>query len=101
MSLSPYTLWSDTARTRFFLIPDDEQLPPGEFDLRTITGRHLKVDAATLAQFEISEQEAKEWLKGEFGKMLEGARAAADRFIEKLRQGPPDVTEDEKPAGDK
>ena len=55
MSLSPYTLWSDTARTRFFLIPDDEQLPPGDFDLRTITGGHLKVDAAALAEFEISE----------------------------------------------
>jgi hypothetical protein len=101
MSLSPYTLWSDTARTRFFLIPDDEQLPAGDFDLRTITGRHLQVDAAALAQFEISEHEAKAWLKGEFGKMLDGARAAADRFIERLRQGPPAAGEDEKPADDR
>jgi hypothetical protein len=105
MPLEPYTLWSDPERTRFFLVPDDKELPPGQFVLRTITGRNMEVDEAALAEYEISEQEAKEWLKGEFGKMLDGARAAVDRFIEKLRQGPPEPGEDNKttdtkPSGD-
>ncbi|HKQ04347.1 MAG TPA: hypothetical protein VJ464_04390 [Blastocatellia bacterium] len=96
MTLANFSLWTDTARTRFFLIPDDKQFPLGDFVLRTLTGREMEVDPTALAEYEISEQEAKGWLKGEFGKMLDGARAVADRFIEKLRQGPPGPAEDKK-----
>jgi hypothetical protein len=86
MSLAPLTLWNNPGRSRYFLIPDDAQLPPGEFDLHTLTGRKLKVDPASLAPFELSEEQAKEWLRAEFGKMLDDARAAVDRFIQGLQE---------------
>lgn len=94
------TLWTDPARSRYFLIPDGEQLPPGEFILSTLTGRVLRVDPASLAAFELSEEEAKEWVKAEFGELLDGVRAGIDRFVERLRQGPgggAKVSEDSRP----
>jgi hypothetical protein len=82
------TLWSNSVRSRFFLIPDDNSLPPGDFVLRTITGREQRVASAALAPFEVSEEQAKEWLKDEFGKILDNARGGVNRFLEKLRSGP-------------
>lgn len=86
--LEASTLWTDPARTRYFRIPDGELLPPGDFTLSTLTGRVMRVEEAAVAAFEIAEAEAKEWVKGEFGKLLDGARAGIDRFTERLRQGP-------------
>lgn len=88
MTLDPQTLWTDPARTRYFRIPDAERLPAGEFTLSTLTGRVMRVEGASAAAFEITEAEAKEWVKGEFGKLLDGARAGVDRFTERLRRGP-------------
>ena len=83
-SLLPVSLWSDTLRSRFFLIPDEQLLPPGEFVIRTITGRKLEVDPASLAPFEKTEAEAKKWLESQFGKILDTARGAVDRFVDRL-----------------
>ncbi|HEY8072441.1 MAG TPA: hypothetical protein VIE47_10820 [Methylocystis sp.] len=87
-SLARLTLWSDTSRSHFFLIPDQHPLPPGNFVLRTLTGREQCVDEAALAPYEVSEEQAKNWLESEFGKMLDNARGAVNRFVEKLRGGP-------------
>jgi len=88
MPLSSFTLWTDPARTRYFRLPDGEQLPPGEFVLRTMTGRELRVEEAAAAAFEVSEAEAREWVKAEFGVMLDGVRAGLERLVEKLKRGP-------------
>jgi hypothetical protein len=77
-------LWSDTSRTRFFLIPDDRQLAPGDFRIRTITGRKLDVDPATLSPFELTEEQAKQWLESQFGTMLDSARNAVEGFVNRL-----------------
>ena len=79
------TLWTDSGRTRYFIVPDDTVLSPGDFTLHTITGRKADVDPAALAPFEVSEPQAKAWLEGEFGRMLDTARGAVDRFVDRLR----------------
>ena len=84
-SVTGAALWTDGARTRFFIVPDDAVLPAGDFALRTITGRKADVDPAALAPFEVSEPQAKAWLEGEFGRMLDTARGAVDRFVDRLR----------------
>jgi hypothetical protein len=84
--LQPITVWTNRERSRFFLVPDGEQLPLGKLVLRTLTGRELKVDPSSVAEFEVSEAEAKEWLKGEFGKMLDGTRGAADTLVRNLNE---------------
>jgi hypothetical protein len=82
--MSPLTLWSDAARTRFFLIPDQHQLPPGDLPLHTLTGRKLAVDPAAATSFEVSEEKAKEWLESQFGGLLDSARGAVERWVDRL-----------------
>lgn len=82
------TLWYDQNRNRLFLIPDEEQLPSGDFILRTVTGRELRVEPESAAAFEIGEEEAKDWVKAEFGELLDGVRAGIDSFVERLKKGP-------------
>jgi hypothetical protein len=82
------TLWANAERSRFFLVSDDYLLPPGNFILRTITGHEQRVDATALVPFEVTEEQAKEWVKGEFGEILDNARGAVNLFLEKLRSGP-------------
>ena len=48
------TLWSNHDRTRFFLIPDDRELPGGDFELKTITGRQQHTLENAVIEFEIS-----------------------------------------------
>jgi hypothetical protein len=83
-ALAPLTLWTNLDRTRFFLIPDEQQLSSGEFRIHTVTGRKFTVDPEALTSFEISENEAKSHLESEFSKMLDGAHSAVDRFIDRL-----------------
>lgn len=78
------TLWSDLPRTRHFLIPDGQELPPGDFVLHTVTGRQQQVEAEAMAPFEVTQEEAKAWLKGQFGQIIDKAKGAV---LEALRQG--------------
>ena len=64
------TLWSDGSRNRHFLISEDKKLPSGDFILRTITGRQQEVDPEAVVPFEVSREEAKEWVKTELGGVL-------------------------------
>ena len=81
--ISP-TLWSDVERSRFFLIPGDRQIPPGDFPLRTITGRQMEVEPNALAPFEISREEAKTWLNSQFGQVLEEAKGKLTNYLRNL-----------------
>lgn len=100
MPFDPYTFWTGEGRSRFFLIPDDQQLPPGDFVLRTLTGREMRVAPSALAEFEVSEREAKEWLKGEFGKLLDSARSKIDGFVQKLHEAAREADEEAKKSRD-
>lgn len=85
LSQEPCTLWTNPSRTRYFLLPDAQRFSPGPFLICTITGGRMEVGESQLRPFEVTEDQAKQWLKSEFGKVLDGARAAADRFIADLR----------------
>ena len=63
-------LWSNPERSRFFLIPGDRQIPPGDFPLHTITGRQMKVEPNALTPFEVTRDEAKTWLNSQFGQVV-------------------------------
>ncbi len=63
------TLWTDEPGSRRFLIPDDLELPTGELNLRTATGRERRADPAALAPFEVSAEEAQAWAKAQLGEV--------------------------------
>ena len=83
-NLEDKTVWRTEEGTRYFLVPDDAELPAGEFAIRTVTGRHCKTSEEAVRSFEISEEQATEWLKLQFGNFLDGLRGAAEGFIAKI-----------------
>ena len=96
------SLWSDLTKTRHFLIPDSENLASGDFALRTVTGRQQEVDPDALAPYEVSQEEAKEWLKGQFGQVMEQAKGAlleALRPLQEPRYRPPRRRQPRAPSG--
>jgi hypothetical protein len=52
------TLYASSDRTRFFHVPNEARLPPGDFVVRSLTGRKLEVDPVVLAVYEVPEAEA-------------------------------------------
>ncbi len=91
------TLWSDLSRTRHFLVPDGEKLSSGNFILRTPTGQQLEVDPDALASYEVTREQAKAWLKEQFGQVLAEAKGTV---MNALRQGlthPPDFQQRPQP----
>lgn len=85
----PSTLWSDLERSRFFLIPSDRKISPGDFPLRTITGRQMEVDPNALETLEISREEAKNWLNSQFGQVIEEAKGKLTNYLSNLAKSAP------------
>ena len=74
-------LWTDTAQTRYFLIPEDESLPAGDFVIRTFAGGTQSVDPLALTNFEVSERRAKEYVRADMDQTLEQVRGAVSGFL--------------------
>lgn len=83
------TLWSNPERSRFYLIPDERELASGNFVLRTVTGRQREVDEADLESFEVSRDEAKVWLKEQFGQVLTSAKGGIMDALKNWRSPQP------------
>ena len=89
--LPPMTLYTTPDRTRFFLVPDDTDLPAGDLRIRTFVGnqrpgQERSVDEATLVSFEVGEDEARAWVKEELSVVLGAARERVMGFAERLKQ---------------
>ncbi len=80
------TVWSNTERDRHFLIPDADELPAGDYELRTVVGRQRHTTEEAAAPYEVSQEEAREWLKSQLGGVLDEAKTKITGFIEKARQ---------------
>jgi hypothetical protein len=64
------TLWTDETGKRCFLIPDAQELPPGDFSLRTAAGRERKVHHDSLTSFEVSTEEGVAWTRAQLGTVV-------------------------------
>ena len=71
MPLSPFTVWTDPDRTRYFLLPDSLSLACGPFAIRAPLGKKQSVDPSSLLPYELSEQQAKVWVASEITGLLE------------------------------
>ncbi|MBE9127619.1 MULTISPECIES: hypothetical protein [unclassified Coleofasciculus] len=76
-----HSLWLDSTRSRYFLIPDDQDLVTGDFILCNLSGDEKNVDSASIASFEITESEAKAYLQAEMNQALEEAKNAFSNFV--------------------
>lgn len=87
------TLWSARTREQYFLLPDDLPMvaamtdappPPGMFELGTITGRRRFVREEDVQAYEVSRDEATEWLLVELDPEIQALKDAAIERAERL-----------------
>lgn len=71
------TLYSNADNSRFFHIPGSADLPEGEFTLRSLRGRTMRVHEASVGIFEVPEAVAKEIAGAE----MEAIARMAGRFM--------------------
>ena len=78
------SIWKNSDKDRCFLLADDLVLPAGDYLIQTSTGREQRVQKEQLAQYEVTQDEATQWLKkeltgviGQFRKNLD--KQSADR----------------------
>ncbi|WP_413167570.1 hypothetical protein ACL6C3_12930 [Capilliphycus salinus ALCB114379] len=100
-SQNKLTLWTDSTRSHYFLIPNDRELPNGDFILFTLNGSEKQVDATALTSFEISESEAKAYLQTEMNQAFEEAKNAFSNFMAFSTQTSQDVSSNPTPSSEK
>ncbi len=75
------SLWRNSTQTQYFLIPDNQTLPIGDFILYSLKGDKKNVDSNAIASLEITESEAKTYLQAEMNQALEEAKNTFSNFI--------------------
>jgi hypothetical protein len=86
------SLWIDSTRSHYFLIPNDQELSSRDFIILTLNGDEKKVDYNALNSFEIPESEAKAYLQAEMMQALDEAKNAFSNFLELELQTPQEVS---------
>ena len=72
------SLWLNSACTRYFLIPKNQDIPSGDFILFNFTGEKKTVAPTALASFEITEEEAMAYLETELNQLIEQIEISED-----------------------
>lgn len=98
MNENKTTLWLDSSRSRYFLIPDQQPLPQGNFLLWSPVGGQKKVDPAMLPPFEVSAEVAKEHLGLDISQAFQQVKTIFANFITFFTQGPGENPERTVPA---
>lgn len=88
------THWTDAARTRHFIVPDEAELAPGPFALRTAAGRERSVDESAVAPYEVTEEEAREWAREQLGAVFGELRGQTLDFVARLKQKTAEMREE-------
>jgi len=89
---SQTTLWFNGDRTRFFLVPNDQELPSGDFILRRGVSHQLQVDELALPPYEVTREAARAHLDSQAEQVLDEAKSSVLNFLEqfKLPAPPPE-----------
>lgn len=86
------TLWLDASQARFFLVPDGEELPAGDFAIRNLLTLRKAVDPAALLPFEVTREQADQHIRGQFTQFADVLKGALAGLLTKL-QDPVSVKE--------
>ena len=75
------SLWIDILKSRYYLIPDEQELPEGELRLATLTGHVRHVDPDAAAQWAVSEAASQSHMRAAAMDFMRGAKSTlADLF---------------------
>lgn len=88
------SIWMTDDGSRYFLVPDDSKLPPGDLAIRTILGRRCSVDTAAVASYEVTKDEADARMRARVVGALEATRQGLDELIAAVKASGKKSTED-------
>lgn len=80
-SRSNYSLWKNLSCSCYFLIPNNQELPNGEFVLYTFSNDRKKTNLTAIEAFEITEEEAVAHLQNELHGALEQTKVAFSNLV--------------------
>ena len=83
-SSAPLTLWRDEAGGRFFLVPDDAELPHGPLLLRAGLKDVGGVDPDSAAPYEVTREEARAFLDARLDRFVASTKASVGGFFSAL-----------------
>lgn len=75
------TLWLDSTRSHYFLIPDSRDILNGDFIIYNLNNEKIKIDRTALNPFEITESEAQAYLQNEISQAIEDAKNAFSNVV--------------------
>lgn len=93
-----HSLWTDSKKLRYFLIPDNQKLAKGSFVILTLTGIKKKVTQTAIASFEISETEAKVYLQAQIDLAMTQAKTAFSNLASFSTQISAEIPSDQTPS---
>ncbi len=70
------SLWINATQTRYFLIPNRQEIPGGNFPLHNLEGEQKKVAIAAIASCEITQEQAKAYLESQINQAIDQAKHA-------------------------
>ena len=73
---------SDEKRQRWFVVPDQLELPAGDFELRVFKGGHQKVLYLAVAPFEVSREEAAKLIDAALGAAWGRLRGGFQKLVD-------------------
>ena len=63
-------LWITRDRRRYFLVPTEQAFEAGDTAIMDLHGTERMVSLASLAPYEITEEQARRWVKDQLGQTL-------------------------------
>ena len=81
-TMNKNSLWTNSNRSRYFLIPNNQNLTPGNFTIQTLTGISKQVDVTALTPLEITAVQAQPYIQAEIDRALKQTKEAFGPFNE-------------------
>jgi hypothetical protein len=75
-------------RTQFFLIPQDRELPSGNFILHRGINHQISVDPIAIEPFEVTRDRAKAWLDSQWDEVIDETKKSASELFQHWSSAP-------------
>lgn len=95
--MNKISLWTNSNRSRYFLIPNNQNLPPGNFTIQTLTGITKQVDVTALTPLEITAEQAKPYFQAELEQSIQQVKNAFSTFADFAAAAKGQTTSNTKP----
>ncbi|MEQ8539980.1 MAG: methylated-DNA--[protein]-cysteine S-methyltransferase [Coleofasciculus sp. D1-CHI-01] len=74
------SLWTNSTRRRYFLIPNQQQLPIGNFTIRNLRNESKEVELQAINNWEISTEQAQPYIEAELNRAWQETKNAFSTF---------------------